>query len=102
MFDIIHHGHDPDFWVLLFGGSGAGRDGRQENFFGSFRPTYNAPNLTLGLQDALINGGHRELGDGPVTGLLIPRGHCLAALLMASDTVRGDCGSYNERMGVGT
>ncbi len=33
MFDIIHHGHDPDFWVLLFSGSGAGRDGRQEYFW---------------------------------------------------------------------
>ncbi|MCS5606501.1 MAG: hypothetical protein NZ936_13010 [Alphaproteobacteria bacterium] len=58
--------------------------------------------MTLGLQDALINGGHRGLGDDPVAGLMAPRDHCLAALLMASDTVRGDCGSYNERMGVGT
>mgnify|MGYP001170741304 CR=1 FL=1 len=92
--------------ILIFGFSflaglvqGA-TDGR--NIFGSFRPTSSAPNLTLGLQDALINGGHRGLGDGPVIGLLTPRGHRLAALLMASDTVRGDCGSYNERMGVGT
>ena len=65
-------------------------DGR--NIFGSFRPTSSAPNLTPELQNALINGGHRGLGDGPITGLMAPRDHCLAALLMASDKVRGDCG----------
>ncbi len=30
VFDVIHHGHGPDFWFLLICGSGAGRDGPQE------------------------------------------------------------------------